>query len=601
MGILAAGGLLAACSSAPPASPTTAPAKPTEAAKPSAPAGAGQSSAPTSAPAAGASPAAAASPAASASPAAAASPVAGASPAAGASPSPAAAAAPAPAASAPAAAAKPAAAAPALTGKRGGKLTWAIEQDPVYLSPFGGIPTANMWGKEFMYDSLLEWDKELGIKPALAETWETPDDKTWVFHLRKGVKFHDGKELDSEDVKYSFEMQANPPPPGSTKTYYPKIASIDLPDKYTVKLNMSAPDPTVAGYLAWARYSPMVPKGLYDKVNTSTQGIGTGPFKLVEYIQNDHVTYTRYADFWKPGLPYLDELTLKVMPDEQARIAALRSGAIDGCTVSADGARTLKADSSLTVLYGLFAAHRETQLTLKDKSKPWSEKKVRQAVSAAINRQDIIDKVFGGDAAYSAEIPPGYGDWPIPEAELKGKFFAQDLEKAKRLMSEAGMSNGFSVELQSIVGDNTLIAEVLKEQLSAIKIDLKVVPLEIGTFAKNNGEGTFEWHQTARGMRGDVSNYIQEFRPGNATSAAWFGEGWQNPELTQLIDQGLATVDAAKRKDIYRKAQEILIDESPHITLCQPYKYQVVRNRVKDMYVAYSDFNSGLREAWIDG
>ena len=118
-----------------------------------------------------------------------------------------------------------------------------------------------MWGKEFMYDSLLEWDKDLNIKPALAETWETPDDKTWIFRLRKGVKFHDGKELDSEDVKYSFEMQANPPPPGSIKTYYPKIASIDLPDKYTVKLNMSGPDPTVAGYLAWARYSPIVPVG----------------------------------------------------------------------------------------------------------------------------------------------------------------------------------------------------------------------------------------------------------------------------------------------------------------------------------------------------
>jgi peptide/nickel transport system substrate-binding protein len=117
------------------------------------------------------------------------------------------------------------------------------------------------------------------------------------------------------------------PPPGSTATYYPKIASIDLPDKYTVKLNMSGTDPTVAGYLAWSRYSPIVPKGMYDKLNPLTQGIGTGPFKLVEYVQNDHVTYTRYGEFWKPGLPYLDELILKVMPDEQARIAALPSTA----------------------------------------------------------------------------------------------------------------------------------------------------------------------------------------------------------------------------------------------------------------------------------
>src|SRR5215207_4757969 len=96
---------------------------------------------------------------------------------------------------------------------RGGTITWSIEQDPVYLSPFGGVPTANMWGKQFIYDSLLEWDKNLNVMPALAESWSTPDDRTWIFNLRKGVKFHNGKELDSEDVKYSFEMQANPPAP----------------------------------------------------------------------------------------------------------------------------------------------------------------------------------------------------------------------------------------------------------------------------------------------------------------------------------------------------------------------------------------------------
>jgi peptide/nickel transport system substrate-binding protein len=341
---------------------------------------------------------------------------------------------------------------------------------------------------------------------------------------------------------------------------------------------------------------------MFDKVNHLTQGIGTGPFKLVEYVPNDRVVYTRNPDFWKPGLPYLDELTLKVMPDEQARVAALRSGVIDGSTFTGDSARVLRNDSTLTVLKGLFAAHRETQLTTKDASKPWADKRVRQAISAAINRQDIIDKLYGGDAAFSAEVPPGYGDWPIPEAELKGKYFVQDIEKAKRLMNEAGFSGGFSVELQSIAGqDHTQIAEVLKEQLSAIKIDVKVVPLEIGTFAKNNTDGTFEWHQTGRGMRGDVSNFVAEFHPSTTTFKNWFGEGLKNDELTKLIDQGIATINPSGRKDIYRRVQEILIEESPHMTLAQPYKYQVVRNRVKDMYVAYTDFNGGLREAWVDG
>jgi peptide/nickel transport system substrate-binding protein len=98
--------------------------------------------------------------------------------------------------------------------KSGGKLTWAINQDPVNLVPFGSISTSNQWGKEFMYDSLVEWDKDLNVKPALAESWETPDPKTWIWHLRKGVKFHSGDEVTADDVKYSIDLQANPPPPG---------------------------------------------------------------------------------------------------------------------------------------------------------------------------------------------------------------------------------------------------------------------------------------------------------------------------------------------------------------------------------------------------
>jgi peptide/nickel transport system substrate-binding protein len=141
----------------------------------------------------------------------------------------------------------------------------------------------------------------------------------------------------------------------------------------------------------------------------------------------------------------------------------------------------------------------------------------------------------------------------------------------------------------------------MKEQLSAIKIDVTVQPLEIGTFAKNNGEGSFEWHQTGRGMRGDVSHFMAEFHPSANQFKNWFGEGWKNDELIKLVDDGLATVDQGKRKEIYRRMQEILLDENPHITLVQPYKYQVVRNRVKDMYVSYTDFNSGLREAWLEG
>ena len=170
----------------------------------------------------------------------------------------------------------------------------------------------------------------------------------------------------------------------------------------------------------------------------------------------------------------------------------------------------------------------------------------------AINRQDLIDKIYGGDAAFSAEVPPGYGDWPIPEAELKEKYFKYDLEKAKQLMSAAGFANGFSVELQAIATQEyTPIAEVLKEQLSAIKIDVKVQPLEIGTFAKNNADGTFEWHQTGRGMR--ATSAIHRV-PHSGDLQGVVRRGVEERRLT-LIDQGIATVGPPE--NLYRGMREI--------------------------------------------
>ncbi len=504
----------------------------------------------------------------------------------------------------PVAAASPAttSAAAALPGKKGGKLVWALESDPVNLIPYGAVATSNMWGKEFIYDSLLAWDKDLKVVPALAESYEQPDDKTYVFHLRKGVKFHDGKELDAEDVKYSFDMMKAPPAPGNKWAWFP-YNGIEVVDKYTAKLTLPNPDPTVPGVLAWSRYSPIVAKGAFEKLNVSSQAIGTGPYKLVEFVPNDRVVLTRNPDFWRPGLPYLDDITLKVLPDEQSRLAALRSGAIDGGTFSPDTAQTAKNDKSLTQLTGLVSSPKVIQFTIKPEKKPWNDVRVRQAMNMSVDRQTIIDNVFGGNAELSGPVPPGYGDWFISASDLKSKYFKQDVAGAKKLMADAGFAQGFPVTLQAISAPRyyTQIAEIVREQLKPIGIDVTVQPLEIGTFAKNNGDGAFEWQSTGRGMRGDVSGFVNDFFKGTVNNKVWFEGGWDSPELDQLYTTGLATTDQAKRVPMYRRIQEIVLTEVPHLYTVQDKKIQFVRNRVKNMYVSFTDFNSGLREAWVEG
>lgn len=489
---------------------------------------------------------------------------------------------------------------PAADTECTGALTWGMVSDPVNLIPFGGVSSSNMRGKEFMYDSLLEWDKDLNIQPALAESWEAaPDATSYTFTLRQGVKFHDGQEMTARDVKYSIELALNPPPPGIQVAFLGNISGVEVVDDYTAKIVMTQPDPTLLGTLAWARYTPIVPEGIADRLNLLSEGIGTGPYKLIEFVPNDRVVYECYPEYWKPGVPCIKDLTLTVLTDEQARVAALRSGEIDGTTLTADVASTLENDESLEILSGLFAAPRVIHLNTVEEA-PWRDVRVRQAISKAIDRQEIVDNVYGGQAELTGPIPPGYGDWPLSDDELQ-EYFTVNLDEAKQLMSDAGFADGFDVTLQAIAQprEYTQIAEIIREQLKELNINVSVEPLEIGTFAKNIGDGTFDWASTGRGMRGDPSGFVVDYRNGTALNVKWFGDGWQNEEIDRLYDEALATTDQAARHEAYRRIQQILLEDAVNIFTVQPYKFQVVRTRVEGMYVAFNDFNPGLRTACV--
>ncbi|MFN0154910.1 MAG: ABC transporter substrate-binding protein [Gaiella sp.] len=488
--------------------------------------------------------------------------------------------------------------------RRGGKLTWALEQDPVHVAPFGAILTANHWGKQASYDSLVEWDKDLNLKPALAQSWKiAADQKSITFNLRKGVKFHNGKELDAGDVKYSVEKMLNPPLPGSVATVnqVPAFAGVDVVSKYVARLNLKARDARVFGFLAWGRYSPIVPAGLYDQINAAREAIGTGPYRMVNFVPNDRVELEANRSFWKQGQPYMDAMTLKTLPDEQARIAALRAGAIDGATLSVDGANAVRNDANLLVLRGGTAAFRELQFTIKGDPKPWHDVRVRQAVNFAINRKAILDIVYNGAGNYSGIVPPGYGPWPLTQTELKTKYQKHDLPKARALMKQAGQENGFTVKLSTFSTplDFQQVASVIKSQLKAINIEVEIVAQEPGTFAANNGTGNFEWDLTARGMRGDVDGYLSEYNPANAIYQRWYPL-WKNVKVWRAVGNGKITLDPDKRLPLYKQAQILLQNDVPQIGLVQVNKYQVVNRRVQGMYVAFDDFNTGLRNTvWL--
>lgn len=480
------------------------------------------------------------------------------------------------------------------------EFVWALEEDPESLLPFGSIQTASHWGKEHIYDSLLEWDRNLKVRPALAMNFETPDERTYVFRLRPNAVFHDGTPVSAVDVKHSLELQADPPAPGR-RSYLatPAIAGVDAIASDTVRVEMAVPDASLPGYLAWGRYSPVVPENLYKRLDPTKAGLGTGPFVLNEYLPGEVLRFTHFPAFWRPGLPRLKSLDLVIIPDEDDRATALRKGLIHGGTFSGSEARELSRSENLQLLTGLTAAHRELQIALKsDRRRPWHDRRVRQAVNFAIDRDELIEKVYYGAAEYTSIVPRGHGDWPLVDEEVRLRQ-AHDLTRATALMQAAGFSRGFEVDLLTLTQPSDLVgcANVLRRQLRRIGIDCNLDERGSSDFFRRRDAGEYDFAITARGIRGDVSGYVSEFATSAPNYYQRFGAWHPAASLDAWIERGISTLKHEARLAIYRTLQRMILDECVHIPLCQPYKHQVVQNSVQDMYVAFSDFNTGLRQA----
>ncbi len=499
----------------------------------------------------------------------------------------------APAAQPTAAPAAPAEAAPTV-------LTWAMSGDPVSMEPYGINTTGqyNYEARELVYDSLLYWDKDLNVMPGLAESFETPDDTTYVFKLRPGVKFHNGKELTAEDVKYSLETIMSPPGDGQNPgaSFFANIASVEATDPLTVTITTSKVDPTIPGLFAWSRYTSVFPTGMLDEINPAVEAIGTGPFRLISYTPNSELVYERYPEHWNTGQPKVDQLVYRVIPEEDARIAALRSGDIDGADITPLGARRLEGEPDIVVTKGLFSQPKVIQFTLKGGT-PWDVKEVRQAISLVIDRQEVIDKVMEGEAALTGPVVPGYGDWPLSESELQ-ELYRVDVERARQLMADAGFADGFRVTAMTFPGYANDNAVVVQEQLKQLNIDMQIEQIEFGTFAQRVTNGEYEWCFTARGMRPDVSGYLNDFRRLGIAETNWF-PAWENAELNATYDEAMATLDQAKRRELMQKVQRMVLDESPHIFLYQDYRFSAVRSRVQNYYVAFTTFRPALREVSV--
>jgi len=480
-------------------------------------------------------------------------------------------------------------AAPAvITPKRGGILVHAVDADITWMDPQKAIDVGAMNFIEQVYEGLCEYDENLNIVPGIA-SWETPDDRTYIWRLRQGVKFHDGQELDAEDVKYTVDYILNPENGVGVRSWYGAIDEVEVVDKYTVKMKLNRPDPALPGAFAIHRYEGLVKVGAHDNDNQiNREPNGTGPFKFKEWVSASHYEFVRHENYWKKDIPYLDGMLFKIMPEEEAKIAALTTGQLDHADITSEGYLRLKDAKGIVIQSGpkamVATAEFNPMRTFPDgKPRPWADKRVRQALNLATDRGEIVEKVHNGFGTMTGLILTGYGDWP---QKIEYEY---NPEKAKQLLKEAGWGDGFEVTFMASPGAwggaFAATAVVMASQWTKIGVESIIEQPEWAVAVKRMSpeepaydyDVSFTGHSYRHDPLGFFDAYFDPEVPGN------WNPGYDNPRVNELLRAARVELNREKRKAMYHEAENIILfDEAWWLCLYLRHYFDGAQSYVKN-------------------
>lgn len=417
-----------------------------------------------------------------------------------------------------------------------------------------------------IYDRLVEQDEETNIQPGLAESWEQPDATTTIFHLRKGIKFHNGEELKASDVKFSLDaMKASP----QTSEIIEPLKEVVVLDDYTVKVVTEYPFAALLNHLAHPGASIVNEKAVKEAGDSYGQHpVGTGPFKFIEWISGDRIVLAANEEYYL-GAPAIKNLIFKVIVETTNRTIGLETGEID-IAYDIDGLdrNKIAEDPKLKLIEAPDLSM--TYLGFNFKKAPFDNLKVRQAIAYAIDQQPIIDTVFQG-AAEKADSIIGPNVFAHTDKTI---HYKQDIEKAKALLAEAGHPNGFKTEIW--INENPTrrdIAVILQDQLKQVGIDAEVKILEWGAYLDGTARGEHQmfilgWGTVTADPDYGITNLVSTDTQGAAGNRSFYS----NPKVDALLKEGRGTLDPEARKKIYEQVQIILQEELPMFCLVYPKK-----------------------------
>ncbi len=488
---------------------------------------------------------------------------------------------------------KPIAAAPARqegTPVKGGTFVVTGHQEVDSLSPDNAGASIPVIVINQIHNGLIEQDENLVWQPVLAEALPemAADGLTFTFTLRQGVMFHNGEEFTSADVKYYYDFQMNAENATILSSEFSSVESVEAPDPYTVVVNMKTTDAAFYSRVAYLRIPSSTHHAEIGEDAYKGDPIGTGPFSLEEWNPAASTSLVAFADHFR-GAPNLDGFRLDVVPEPSVRGIGLESGDADSSAwplVTEDNLRlAAETDTFTTIITSTLGVN---HIPLNNRNPVLSDKRVRQAMMFAIDRQAVIDDIFQGTATVAtSNISPAATEWYNPNVPL----YTYDVAKAAALLDEAGwVLNGdvrekdgtpLSFVCTTITGDQVRRpeAEVIQQYLKDVGIDMQLEEAPVATILEQLPKGEidaslFNW--TYGTTEPDASLSMMSTGPDNFS-------GFDNARVDELLAAGLVELDPAKRKVIYDEIQAVVADEVPFLFLMYWDWYNIFNNRVKGL------------------
>ena len=444
-------------------------------------------------------------------------------------------------------------------------LVMIIESSPTNLDPRIGIDGQSENIDSLIFDDLLTKGDDLNVGPGLAERWEIPNPLTYIFHLRHGVRFHDGRPLTSRDVKWTFDSLLQGKIRSTKAANYKFVDHLEAPDDWTVVFHMKEADAPLLWNLCDGAMG-IVPYGTVDEI--TQHPIGSGPFKFVSAETDREVVLERNADYWGEKAK-LDRVRFAVVPDETTEALELRKGTGDVAinALTPDTVVTLARDSNLQVDHQ--PGTRLAYLAFNLRDPILKDARVRQAIAYALDRTPMIEHLWRGLAEPAKSILPAQS-WAY-NGDVPG--YPHDPEKAKQLLDAAGYAPvkgvRFHITMKTSTDPNTrLMVAVMQQQLREVGIALDIRSFEFATFFSDVQRGAFQMYGL-RWIGGNEDPDIFEYAfhsskfPPNGANRDYYS----NPKVDALIDQARREVDQAKRKSLYAQVQSILAEDLPYLNL----------------------------------